>query len=89
MALGAERRHVLMLVMRHGFQLTVAGIAIGIIGAIALTRLLSSLLFGVRAWDPITFTVSSLLLMGVALIACYLPARRGMKVDPIVALRYE
>ncbi len=89
MALGAERRHVMAMVLRQGLRLTVAGIAAGVAGAAALTRLLSSLLFGVKAWDPITFALASALLMGVALLACYFPARRGMKVDPMVALRYE
>jgi predicted permease len=89
MALGAERRHVLMLVMGHGFRLTLAGVAIGVAGAMALTRFLSSLLFGITSSDPITFVIASVLLIGVALLACYFPARRGMKVDPMVALRYE
>lgn len=89
MALGAERRQVMLMVLRQGLKLTVAGIAAGVAGAAALTRLLSSLLFGVKAWDPITFAAASALLMGVALLASYFPARRGMKVDPMVALRYE
>jgi len=88
-ALGAERHHVLMLVMGYGLKLTLAGIVLGVGGALALTRLLSSLLFRVKSSDPTTFAIAAALLMGIALLACYLPARRGMKVDPTVALRYE
>jgi putative ABC transport system permease protein len=89
MALGAERRDVLRLVVRHGLKLTVIGLGIGIAGALALTRFLSTLLYGVRPTDPLTFVAVSLLLAVVALFACYIPARRATKVDPMVALRYE
>jgi len=78
-----------MLVMGYGLKLTLAGIVLGVGGALALTRLLSSLLFRVKSSDPTTFAIAAALLMGIALLACYLPARRGMKVDPTVALRYE
>jgi len=89
MALGARRGNVLGLVLGHGSKLTLLGVAIGILGALGLTRFLSSLLFGVKPTDPLTFLVVSLVLAGVALLASYIPARRATKVDPIVALRYE
>ena len=89
MALGAERHNVLTLVVGHGLKLTLIGVAMGIAGAMGLTRLLSSLLYGVRPSDPITFIAVCSLLMGVALLACYFPARRAMRVDPMIALRYE
>ncbi len=89
LALGAQRRDILGLVLWPGLKLTAAGVAIGMAGALGLTHLLSSLLFGVRPTDPLTFIVVSLALIGVALFACYIPARRAAKVDPMVALRYE
>ena len=89
MALGAERVNVLKLVMGQGFRLTLTGIGIGIVGALAMTRYLSSLLYGVKSTDPLTFVAVSLLLAAVALLASYLPARRATKIDPMVALRYE
>jgi len=89
MALGAQRRDVLGLVLRHGMALVAAGIAVGVVGAFALTRVMRSLLFGVSPTDPLTFTIVPLLLCGVAFLASWLPARRAAKVDPMVALRYE
>jgi putative ABC transport system permease protein len=89
MALGAQRRDILGLILGQGAKLALIGAGIGIAGALALTRLMSSQLFGVTATDPITFISVSALIVLVALLACYIPARRATKVDPIVALRYE
>ena len=88
-ALGAQRRDVLKLIVGEGMKLIVVGIGIGVLGAFALTRLMKSLLFAVSASDPLTFVVIAWLLMIIALLACWFPARRATKVDPSVALRYE
>jgi ABC-type antimicrobial peptide transport system permease subunit len=80
---------VLSLILRHGVKLTVLGISFGLIGAYLATRAITSVLYGVSATDPLTFIFVSLLLTTVALVACYWPARRATKVDPLVALRYE
>lgn len=88
-ALGAKAMDIASLVLKHGFRLAIIGTAIGAIAAFALTRLMNALLFGVTATDPATFAVVVVLLPAIALLACYLPARRAMKIDPLAALRYE
>jgi ABC-type antimicrobial peptide transport system permease subunit len=88
-ALGAQRRDVMRLVVGQGMRLTLIGIALGLAGSFALTRLMSSLLYGVTATDPITFIMVSAILSAAAFAACYLPARRAATIDPMVALRSE
>jgi len=88
-ALGAQQGQVLRLIMRQGFVLAVGGVAVGLALAFLFTRFLSSLLFGVQPFDPVTFVSVAFLLTLIALAACYLPARRATHVDPMVALRYE
>ena len=89
LAIGAQPRQVLLLVLKQGLLLTIVGVVLGLVAAFALTRLLSGLLFGVGAVDITTFTTISVLLVIVSLLACYLPARRAMRIDPLQALRYE
>jgi putative ABC transport system permease protein len=88
-ALGAQPRDVLRMILGQGMILTLIGVAVGLLGALALTRVMSSLLFGVSATDPVTFGLVSLILPAVALVSCLIPARRATRVDPMVALRYE
>jgi predicted permease len=88
-ALGAERKHVLSLVLNEGLLVVAGGLAIGLAASLILTRFLASLLFGVSPTDPLTFAAVAVLLAAVALLACYVPARRAMRVDPMLALRYE
>jgi predicted permease len=89
MALGADRSKILGMVLRQGFGLALAGIGVGIVVALGLARFLSNMLFGIRPSDPVTFSVVALLLGAISMVACYLPARRATRVDPLVALRYE
>ncbi len=89
MALGAQARDVLSMVIKQGMSLVLFGVVLGVAGAYALTRTMQSLLFEVSTTDPVTFTLIPLLLAVVGFVACYIPARRATKVDPLVALRYE
>jgi ABC-type antimicrobial peptide transport system permease subunit len=88
-ALGAERRDVLWMVLAEGAKMALVGVAIGLVAAFGLARLMASMLFGVSAHDPLSFAGVAGLLILVALAACYIPARRATKVDPVVALRHE
>ena len=89
MALGAGQGEVLGMIVRQGAVLAVAGLVIGLAGAFGLTRLMATMLFGVKPADPLTFSAVALLLAAVALLASYLPARRATRVQPVTALRYE
>jgi predicted permease len=89
MALGAQRKDVLTLVLGEGMKLVLVGAAIGIAAALGLSRLMAGMLYGVSATDPLTFAAVPIVLLGVAMLACYIPARRAMRVDPMTALRYE
>ena len=89
MALGAQGRDVLRMILGQGLRLTLIGVAFGLLASVLLTRFLSSMLFGIGATDLSTFVSVALILTGVALVACFVPARRAAKTDPMVALRYE
>jgi putative ABC transport system permease protein len=89
MAIGAQTADVFRMILGQGMILALIGIGIGLVGAFALTRLMTTMLFGVAPTDPLTFAVIAGLLAAVALLACYLPGRRATKVDPVVSLRYE
>ena len=89
MALGAGRHEVLGLVLREGLAVTMIGVGVGLAAALGLSRVMAGYVYGIKSTDPLTFAVASLLLMAVALLASYVPARRATKVDPMVALRYE
>jgi putative ABC transport system permease protein len=88
-ALGASTSDVLRMILGEGMRITLVGVGIGVAAALALTRLIANVIYGVSAYDPLTFFGVAILLIGVALLACYLPAKRAMRVDPIIALRYE
>jgi putative ABC transport system permease protein len=89
MALGAHRNDVLRLVLGHEAKMALVGVAIGVAAALGLTRLMANQLFGVSAHDPLTFAGVAVLLILVAVAACYIPARRATRVDPMIALRHE
>jgi putative ABC transport system permease protein len=89
MALGAQRRGILLMILRQGMELTAAGAIVGLLGAAALSRVMASLLFGVSTTDLVTFSTVPLILIATAMLASYVPARRATRVDPVVALRDE
>jgi putative ABC transport system permease protein len=88
-ALGAERSSILQMVLRQGLGLAIAGATVGLVGALIVSHLMAGLLYGVRPTDPLTFAIVAVLLIAVALLACYIPARRALRVDPLIALRHE
>jgi putative ABC transport system permease protein len=89
LALGAKKGKILQMILRQGLELAIAGAALGLAGALMVSHLMAGLLYGVSPTDPLTFVGVTLVLTAVALAACYIPAKRAMRVDPLVALRYE
>jgi len=89
LALGAQRGNIMRMVLRQGLGLALAGTALGLAGAVIVSRLIAGLLYGVRPTDPLSFAVVAVLLLGVALLACLIPARRAVRVDPLAALRHD
>jgi putative ABC transport system permease protein len=89
LALGAQRSDILRMVVRQGLGLAIAGAAVGLVCALIVSHLMAGMLYGVRPSDPVTFAGVALLLISVALLACYIPARRAIRVDPLVALRHD
>ena len=89
MAIGASRADVFKMILGHGMKLALLGVGVGLVGAFALTRLMATMLFGVEPTDATTFASIAVLLIGIALLACYLPGRRATKVEPTISLRYE
>jgi len=89
LALGAQKETIIRMVVRQGLTLAIAGAAVGLVGALIVSRLMAGLLYGVKPTDPLTFTVVAVLLVVVALFACCIPARRAIRIDPMVALRHQ
>jgi putative ABC transport system permease protein len=89
LALGASRLNILRIVLSQGLVLAIVGAAVGLVCSLIVSHLMASLLYGVRPTDPLTFASVAFFFLGVALLACYLPARRAIRVDPMIALRYE
>ena len=89
MALGAERRGVVLMIVRQAARMVTLGVVVGLLASLGVSRLMASMLFGVNSYDPLTFVAVAVILAAVALAACYIPARRAARVDPMVALRYE
>jgi putative ABC transport system permease protein len=89
LALGAQKSNILRIILQQGLQLAVAGAVIGLVCALIVSHLMASFLYGVKPTDPLSFGGVAALFVGIALLACYLPARRAMKIDPMVALRHE
>jgi ABC-type antimicrobial peptide transport system permease subunit len=89
LALEAKRGEIMRMILRQGLKMAIAGSAVGLVGALIVSRLMAGLLYGVRPTDPATFVGVAILLIGIALLACYLPAPRAMRVNPMIALRYQ
>ena len=89
MALGAERRSVVLMILRQAGKMVTLGVVVGQLASLGVSRLMASMLFGVNSYDPLTFVAVAVTLPAVAMVACYVPARRASRVDPMVALRYE